>query len=91
MSSLRDGSAWRAAPVMALTQRYVLVPSSFYQVVFGCVPVPLERLPLAANRVGLGHIAFAVEDVAAMLEAVIANGGSAIGHVQPGVLRGAPR
>jgi len=35
----------------------------------------------AANRCGLGHIAFAVDDVEEALEAVIAAGGSAVGKV----------
>lgn len=102
--------------------------SRFYQVVFGCVPVPPERrlsgawleaatgvpdaalegehmrLPghgdggptleifsyknnldrpaPAANRLGLGHIAFEVADVHAALERVVAHGGRAIGQVQ---------
>ncbi len=40
-----------------------------------------ERLEPAANRPGFGHIAFAVEDVEAALEAVIAAGGGAVGEV----------
>ncbi len=49
----------------------------------------LERLPPAANRQGLGHLAFAVDDVPATLNKVIAKGGSALGkvitHSVPGV------
>ncbi|MHC1781323.1 MAG: VOC family protein [Anaerolineaceae bacterium] len=35
----------------------------------------------AVNRPGFGHLAFAVEDVAAAREAVLAAGGSAVGEV----------
>lgn len=41
----------------------------------------LENLPPVANRVGLGHIAFMVDDVEATLAAVLAHGGSAVGEV----------
>ena len=41
----------------------------------------LEKLPAAANRLGLGHLAFQVPDVAACLEQVVAHGGRAIGSV----------
>jgi predicted enzyme related to lactoylglutathione lyase len=37
--------------------------------------------PPAANRLGWGHIAFAVDDVAAAREQVVANGGRPIGEV----------
>ena len=102
--------------------------SHFYQVVFGCVPMPperrlsgawleaatgvpratlegehlrlpghgdvgptleifsyknnLERLPAAANRLGIGHIAFEVDDVHAALDQVVAHGGGALGQIQ---------
>ena len=41
----------------------------------------IEKLPPAANRLGLGHLAFSVDDVSAVLELVIANGGQALGEV----------
>ncbi len=37
--------------------------------------------PPAPNRPGFGHIAFAVEDVAAALQAVIAAGGGSVGEI----------
>ena len=40
-----------------------------------------EKLDPAANRKGLGHLAFAVDDVVATLEMVIAKGGRALGQV----------
>ncbi len=40
-----------------------------------------ERLPVAINRPGLAHIAFAVEDVEAAREAVLAHGGGTVGQV----------
>ena len=40
---------------------------------------PAERLPVAADRPGFGHIAFAVSDVAAARDEVIAAGGSSHG------------
>ena len=40
---------------------------------------PEERLMPAANRPGFGHIAFAVQDVEAIRQAVLAAGGSAVG------------
>jgi len=42
--------------------------------------------PPSANRVGFGHIAFAVEDVAGARDAVLAAGGSAVGSVESVVL-----
>jgi predicted enzyme related to lactoylglutathione lyase len=43
---------------------------------------PLEaHPPTAVNRPGFGHIAFAVDDVAAAREAVLAAGGRAVGAV----------
>jgi glyoxylase I family protein len=41
----------------------------------------LEKLPAAANRMGLGHLAFQVPDVAACLEKVVAHGGRGIGSM----------
>ncbi len=45
--------------------------------------------PPAANRKGLGHLAFAVDDVDAVLEAVLDHGGGALGDLSetsvPGV------
>lgn len=41
----------------------------------------LSSPPAAANREGLGHIAFSVDDVSAALSAVLANGGRPIGDV----------
>jgi len=40
---------------------------------------PLDSLPPAVNRPGLGHLAFAVEDVPAAREAVLAAGGGELG------------
>ena len=40
-----------------------------------------SRLPSVANREGLGHLAFAVDDVEAKLANVLANGGSDIGQI----------
>jgi predicted enzyme related to lactoylglutathione lyase len=39
----------------------------------------LEGQPRAANRPGFGHVAFAVPDVPAALEAFVANGGGTVG------------
>ena len=111
--------------------------SSFYQAVFGCVPVPPERdlsgawldgatgirgahisglhlrlpgwgddgptleifqydtmpehPPVTPNTPGFSHIAFAVDDVAAVVQAVFDQGGSAVGELTqrevPGVGR----
>jgi predicted enzyme related to lactoylglutathione lyase len=113
--------------------------ATFYQEVFGCIPVPPERdlrgawleaatgipgahlrgvhlrLPghgehgptleifqydevlvgrsdhgvPAANRAGLGHLAFAVEDVAAACQAVLAAGGGMLGEVASVEIAGA--
>ena len=41
----------------------------------------LDKPAPAANRKGLGHLAFAVDDVAATLEQVLARGGQALGEV----------
>jgi predicted enzyme related to lactoylglutathione lyase len=40
-----------------------------------------ERPPTAVNRPGFGHIAFAVPDVAAARDAVLAAGGGVVGEV----------
>ena len=42
-----------------------------------------------ANRVGFGHIAFAVDDVQAARDAVLAAGGSAVGTVEAVAIPGA--
>jgi glyoxylase I family protein len=101
--------------------------ASFYERVFGCIPIPperdlsgeaiergtlipdgalrgvhlrlpgygpegptleiftynilAERQPAVANRPGYGHIAFAVDDVAAAKAAVLAAGGSEFGDI----------
>jgi predicted enzyme related to lactoylglutathione lyase len=39
----------------------------------------LAGLPTAANRPGFGHVAFAVADVPAAIEAFVANGGGKVG------------
>ena len=39
------------------------------------------RLPPKANREGIGHLAFEVDDVAEAMEEVLANGGQSIGEV----------
>ena len=41
----------------------------------------LDKSVPAANRKGLGHLAFAVDDVAATLRQVLARGGQALGEV----------
>ena len=41
----------------------------------------LERPPAAANRLGLGHLAFQVPDVAAALARVVAEGGRPLGTI----------
>jgi catechol 2,3-dioxygenase-like lactoylglutathione lyase family enzyme len=41
----------------------------------------VERLPAAANRPGLGHIAFAVPDVEAARDLVLAAGGKQFGEI----------
>lgn len=40
------------------------------------------RPPMAANRPGFGHIAFAVDDVAAARDAVVAAGGATVGELR---------
>ena len=46
------------------------------------------RLPPAANREGIGHLAFEVDDVAEAMEAILANGGQRIGDVTSFALEG---
>ena len=48
-----------------------------------------EKPATAANRKGLGHLAFAVDDVERTLEAVIAHGGTALGEVVTSAVPGA--
>ncbi len=52
---------------------------------------PQEAAPPPANRVGFGHIAFAVADVEASRAAVIAAGGQPVGTIESIVLEGAGR
>lgn len=52
---------------------------------------PQEAPPPPANRVGFGHIAFAVDDVDASRAAVIAAGGEGVGTIESIVLPGAGR
>jgi predicted enzyme related to lactoylglutathione lyase len=40
-----------------------------------------EKLPPVANRMGLGHLAFSVDNVTEILEEVITKGGKALGEV----------
>lgn len=49
----------------------------------------LSRLPAAANRQGLGHVAFEVDDVAAAAVGVRAAGGGALGEVVSRTIPGA--
>jgi catechol 2,3-dioxygenase-like lactoylglutathione lyase family enzyme len=42
----------------------------------------LDRPASAANRLGIGHIAFEVDDVHAALDQVVAHGGHALGEMQ---------
>ena len=44
-----------------------------------------------ANRVGLGHIAFEVDDVAASRDAVVAAGGAPLGTIESVAIQGAGR
>ena len=48
-----------------------------------------EAPPPPANRVGFGHIAFAVDDVIAARDAVLAAGGAAVGTVEVVKIAGA--
>jgi catechol 2,3-dioxygenase-like lactoylglutathione lyase family enzyme/uncharacterized damage-inducible protein DinB len=52
---------------------------------------PQEAAPPPANRVGFGHIAFAVADVEAARAAVLAAGGQLVGTIESIVLAGAGR
>jgi predicted enzyme related to lactoylglutathione lyase len=49
------------------------------------------KAPPAANREGFGHIAFQVDDVAAVLQTVLDHGGSAIGTVVTRAVEGVGR
>jgi predicted enzyme related to lactoylglutathione lyase len=49
----------------------------------------IERGLPKANECGFGHIAFAVDDVDKALEAVTAAGGSAVGEIATGEVKGA--
>lgn len=40
-----------------------------------------REAPIVANRIGYAHIAFEVEDVEAMFEKVLVNGGSKVGEI----------
>lgn len=48
-----------------------------------------EKLPAAVNRPGFGHIAFAVDDVAAAREAIFAAGGGVVGELTTVEISGA--
>jgi predicted enzyme related to lactoylglutathione lyase len=50
-----------------------------------------RRLPTAANRPGFGHVAFAVADVTAARDAVLAAGGGTVGRVASTTVAGAGR
>jgi catechol 2,3-dioxygenase-like lactoylglutathione lyase family enzyme/uncharacterized damage-inducible protein DinB len=52
---------------------------------------PEEAAPPPANRVGFGHIAFAVQDVGAARDAVIGAGGQAVGTIESVAVDGAGR
>ena len=47
-----------------------------------------DRLPPAANRKGIGHLAFLVDDVPAILRRVLENGGTALGQVSANEIAG---
>jgi glyoxylase I family protein len=51
----------------------------------------LERLPPAANRQGIGHVAFEVDDVVAAVASVVARGGGMVGEVVKREIPGAGR
>jgi catechol 2,3-dioxygenase-like lactoylglutathione lyase family enzyme len=51
----------------------------------------VEVPPPPANRAGFGHVAFAVSDVSAARDTVLANGGSALGTTETVALAGAGR
>ena len=48
-----------------------------------------EKPEPAANRQGLGHLAFAVDDVGEMLDRVVAKGGKALGKIVTATVTGA--
>jgi len=48
-----------------------------------------EHLPPAANRPGIGHIAFAVDDVETVCEEILAAGGQAVGEIVTAAVPGA--
>lgn len=50
---------------------------------------PMQALPAAVNRPGFGHIAFAVEDVAAARQAVLEAGGGQLGALTTTTVPGA--
>ena len=56
--------------------------------VFQYAEIAEAPLPVA-NRAGFGHIAFAVDDVGAAREAVLAAGGSAVGTIEVVTMAGA--
>lgn len=58
-----------------------LEPSS-YQIV-------LENFPLAPNRLGLRHLAFAIDDVHTCLQQLITHGGHALGQTVSRITKGA--
>lgn len=51
----------------------------------------LEKPEVRANRKGLGHLAFAVDDVEQTLEAVVAHGGRVLGETVTTAVPGAGR
>ena len=51
----------------------------------------LEKPEVMANRKGLGHLAFAVDDVERTLEAVVAHGGRVLGETVTTAVPGAGR
>lgn len=48
-----------------------------------------EKPEAAANRQGLGHLAFAVDDVSEMLDRIVAQGGQALGKITTATVTGA--
>jgi len=51
----------------------------------------IDAPPAPANRIGFGHLAFAVPDVAMARAAVLAAGGSAVGSIETPAIEGAGR
>lgn len=47
-----------------------------------------DNLPPVPNRIGLGHLAFSVDDVKAVLAQVVAGGGRAIGEISQADIQG---